>query len=238
MCSISCVWSPANCDCCESLKNEIIQKLWDNVNESDKKVLDKVFDYIKDIPKNYPKLAIRKNWEHYLVHFVETTRILLDISNELTLEQITIALLHDAIEDVEEIGINELTRLFWYDIASSVERLSKKNISKEWLSEEEYEKLKAKRNIEYFESLKNLSNRELDVKFSDRIHNLRTLKWLKRSFIERTLDETIKYFVPLAKERNKKAYNLMMQEIVNIICYLNKEEFNWIIFNAWPLLDK
>lgn len=219
MCSWTCSWSPEDCNDCNSLKNDIISKFWDKISKNDIKALDSVFDYIKKLPEKV-KNPIRKNWEHYLVHLIETTRILLDISSGLTLEQIVIALLHDAIEDVEEVGINELTRLFWHKIASSVEKLSKKDISKEWFSDEEYKLLKRKRDIEYLESLKDLDDFELDVKFADRIHNLRTLIWLPIEAIELCIEDTVKYFLPLAKLRNKKAYNLLISQLFTLRVYL------------------
>lgn len=225
MCAWSCSWSPEDCNDCNFLKYEIIAKLWNKLNKSDLKALDTVFDYIKELPEKV-KNPIRKNGEHYLVHLIETTRILLDISSGLTLEQVAIALLHDAIEDVKENDINELTILFWHKIAPSVKKLSKKDIPNSGYSKERYQELKRERNIEYLESLKDLDDFELDVKFADRIHNLRTLIWLPREDIELCIEDTIKYFVPLAKLRNKKAYKLLMSELIALRVHLVSQKAN------------
>lgn len=231
MCFTSCSGSRDNCNDCDSLKAEIIEKFNIDNNSWDMELLEKVFFYIKLLTQRNPEISIRKNWDNYLKHLLETAKILFWISSNLTIEQVITALLHDAIEDVIEIDFEEMKDIFWKQIALSVKKLSKRYISKEWLSEEEYKKLKKERNIEFLEWLKYFSDFELDVKFADRIHNLRTLYNLERSFIERTIDETIKYYLPLARERNKKAYDLMYEEIIKLIKYLQKDELDNIFNN-------
>lgn len=72
---------------------------------------------------------------------------------------------------------------------------------------------KERRNKDYFGHLEDLNDDYLDVKFADRIHNLRDMSWLTKEKTLRKIAETEKYFLEVAKKRNPTAYNLMMTEI-------------------------
>jgi len=68
--------------------------------------------------------------------------------------------------------------------------------------------------------MKDLDQDTLDVKFADRIHNLRTMKTQNKNQINKKVSETLKYFIPLAKQRNRVSYNLMMVEIIKLNVFL------------------
>lgn len=84
------------------------------------------------------------------------------------------------------------------------------------------DKAKERRNEDYFGHLEDLNDDYLDVKFADRIHNLRDTRWLTREKAIRKVKETQKYFLEVAKNRNTKAYDLMMDAIQT-----NREKFNF-----------
>lgn len=73
------------------------------------------------------------------------------------------------------------------------------------------------RNHDFYSSMNNLSDEELNVKFADRLHNLRT-QWdpNNKKQVEKKIKETKRYFLPLAKERNTKAYHKLQQEVENL----------------------
>lgn len=220
-----------NIDICLWLSDEICDKLNIKNWSEEFNFLQKTFDYIKKIPERNPKMKKRKNWEDYIVHLVETARILLEISNNLSFKQVIVALLHDSIEDIIEendVVEEELKNLFWEDIAKSVRKLSKDDLPKN-LEEEHREHLKRIRNAKYCENLENLDDFELNVKFADKIHNLRTLYWLEKKFIERYFHDACKYYLPLAQKRNKKAANLMFEELVKIYKYLHEDKIDNIL---------
>ncbi len=81
---------------------------------------------------------------------------------------------------------------------------------------------KERRNKDYFWHLDDLCDDYLDVKFADRIHNLRDRKWIDRDKAIRKVEETEKYFLHVALKRNREAYDLMMIEIKK-----NREEFGF-----------
>jgi (p)ppGpp synthase/HD superfamily hydrolase len=62
----------------------------------------------------------------------------------------------------------------------------------------------------------------LDVKFADRIHNLRDFTGITKEKAIRKIKETEQYFLDVAQKRNPKAYQLMIEAIQK-----NKEKFNF-----------
>jgi hypothetical protein len=60
---------------------------------------------------------------------------------------------------------------------------------------------KERRNMEYFWNLDHLNDDYLDVKFADRIHNLRDIGGLTKNKAVRKVQETEKYFLEIAKKK-------------------------------------
>ena len=73
------------------------------------------------------------------------------------------------------------------------------------------------RNEEYFWKMKNLPDWDLIIKLADRIDWLYTMQEIKYSKVKRKIEETIKYFLPLAKERFPMIYKIMFEQIDKII---------------------
>lgn len=70
------------------------------------------------------------------------------------------------------------------------------------------------RDIEYAQRLRTLDNETLNIKFADRIHNLRT-QWDPNDTeqVRKKVKETKEIYLPLAQERNPRAYEAMIREI-------------------------
>lgn len=77
------------------------------------------------------------------------------------------------------------------------------------------------RDEDYFWNMDQLDRDTLNVKFADRIHNLRTIYTLSKEDIKRKVKETKKYFLKVAKNRNPKAYELIIIELTKIQTYLH-----------------
>lgn len=75
---------------------------------------------------------------------------------------------------------------------------------------------KERRNEDYFGHLDQLNDDYLDVKFADRIHNLRDMSWVTKEKAMRKIVETEKYFLSVAEKRNPIAYTLMLHEITRL----------------------
>lgn len=91
------------------------------------------------------------------------------------------------------------------------EKVSEEKINK---YEQIKQKAKEERDKDYLKQLEWLDDETLEVKFSDRLHNLRT-QWDpndKKKVIKK-VKETKLYYLPLAKKRNTTAYNLINKEV-------------------------
>lgn len=99
--------------------------------------------------------------------------------------------------------------------------------------------LKDIRNRIYFDHFKQMTNPNspeydpdwVDVKFADRIHNSRTEKYNTMPKILRKMVETINEIIPVAKEINIIAYELLMKEIAKLLLrvkYYELLEIIWI----------
>lgn len=86
------------------------------------------------------------------------------------------------------------------------------------------ERAKERRNDDYFGHLNDLDDDILDVKFADRIHNLRDMSGVTKEKIQRKIVETKKYFLHVAEQRNPTAYTLMMNEINTLEQFLKTDK--------------
>ena len=187
----------------------------------------------------------RDDWERYFEHLRAVANIVLELKNT-SVEKILIALYHDSIEDVEA-TFDIISYVSWSSkIALAVEAISKKD----WKEYSEYkEEGKKLRNEDYFGHLESfekmwsyikelaeeknleLTREELievttnifDVKFADRIHNLST-QWDEDNTekVKRKIEETKKYFLPVAKEINIDAFNKLNTLILKLEIRLAK----------------
>jgi len=159
----------------------------------------------------------------YFDHLKETMEIILYELPFPNMDKILTALLHDVREDIPGIRYKTLEVLFGKNVADGVEELSKKDWRK-YFTEDEKKKFinlnlkvdidkktykemkiiaKKRRTKDYFWHLHKLDEDDLDVKFADRIHNLRTLDHCDIGKIVKKIIETEKYFMDLAYIRKQ-----------------------------------
>ena len=133
---------------------------------------------------------LRASGDPYFSHPLEVAAILTDL--KLDDATIVAALLHDTIEDTGATR-GEIERLFGPQIASLVEGLTKLKkldlVSKQAKQAENLRKL-----------LLAIADdvRVLLVKLADRLHNMRTLKWVPTEKRDRVAQETLDIYAPLA----------------------------------------
>ena len=134
----------------------------------------------------------RASGDPYFAHPIEVAGILTDY--RLDTETIVTALLHDVIEDTETTR-EDIERLFGSEIAELVEGVTK--LSKLELSEAH---LRQAENLRKFILAISKDVRVLLVKLADRLHNMRTLHFIKHAAKrERIARETLDIYGPLAR---------------------------------------
>jgi len=146
-----------------------------------------------DFAKKHHGEQTRDSGDAYYSHPVEVASLLADVK----LDEITIVagLLHDVVEDVEEIDIGEIEVRFGADVAELVDGVTKLDKltfdSKEAAQAENFQK---------FILATTGDMRVLLVKLADRLHNMRTLHFRKKAESrERTARETMDIYAPLAR---------------------------------------
>ncbi|WP_395670364.1 RelA/SpoT family protein [Phenylobacterium sp.] len=134
----------------------------------------------------------RASGDPYFAHPIEVAGILTDY--RLDTETIVTALLHDVIEDTP-VTRAEIEQLFGAEIGELVEgvtKLSKLELSSEHLRQAE--------NLRKFILAISRDVRVLLVKLADRLHNMRTLHFIKSpAKRERIARETLDIYAPLAR---------------------------------------
>ena len=134
----------------------------------------------------------RASGDPYFAHPIEVAGILTDY--RLDTATIVTALLHDVIEDTE-VTREEIERRFGEEIAELVEgvtKLSRLELTAEYKRQAE--------NLRKFILAISRDVRVLLVKLADRLHNMRTLHFLKNAAKrERIARETLEIYAPLAR---------------------------------------
>jgi len=141
---------------------------------------------------NRHKGQVRLSGEEYLVHPLTVAWILADM--ELDEEAIAAGLLHDILEDTAT-SSEELELEFGHDVARLVNALTKIST---------YESSYTSREATEAENFRRLLLASVDdvrvilVKLADRLHNMRTLKYLSRERQKGIARETLDIYAPIA----------------------------------------
>jgi RelA/SpoT family (p)ppGpp synthetase len=148
----------------------------------------------------------RANGDPYFSHPIEVAGILTDL--HLDDETIATAILHDTIEDTVATP-EEITRLFGANVARLVDGVTK--LSK---IEAQTENERAAENLRKFLLAMSDDIRVLLVKLADRLHNMRTLHFIKKpEKRKRIARETMDIYAPLAERIGMYEFMKEMQTL-------------------------
>ncbi|HKR91082.1 bifunctional (p)ppGpp synthetase/guanosine-3',5'-bis(diphosphate) 3'-pyrophosphohydrolase [Novosphingobium sp.] len=179
---------------------ELVERVKDYAPEADEALLNRA--YVYTVQKHGSQK--RASGDPYFSHPVEVAGLM----TELKLDQQTIvtALLHDTVEDTLA-TIEEIEKLFGTDVARLVDGVTK--LSKiEVMTESE----RAAENLRKFLLAMSEDLRVLLVKLADRLHNMRTLHFIKNpEKRQRIARETMDIYAPLAERVGMYEYMREMQ---------------------------
>ncbi len=130
----------------------------------------------------------RKSGDPYITHPLAVTTILADMG--MTEPTLVAALLHDTVEDTPY-TLAQLTKDFGEEVARLVDGVTK-------LDKVKYGDSAQAETIRKMVVAMSRDIRVLVIKLADRLHNMRTLRYVKRESQERTARETLDIYAPLA----------------------------------------
>ena len=188
---------------------EIVNKMKKNNKKSDSKLILKAYNFA--VAKHGNQL--RKSGEPYIIHPMQVAYILADLG----LDDATIcaALLHDVVEDTcvtHEDLINEFS-LEVAQMVDGVTKLSKLNC--ESVEEEQVENYRKM----FLAMGKDI--RVILIKLADRLHNMRTLKYLSRDRQIANASETMELYAPLANRLGMYSLKWELEDLSFKYLYAN-----------------
>ncbi len=133
---------------------------------------------------------IRKSGEKYFIHPFEVAKILAQL--DMDDSTIIAGLLHDVIEDTRH-GYEQIKKEFGEEVASLVEGVTKLGrLSYETKEERQAESLRKM----FLAMAKDI--RVIIIKLADRLHNMRTLKYMGEDKKKEKAKETLEIYAPIA----------------------------------------
>ena len=154
--------------------------------EAEAKKIEEAFEFAFNAHNG----QLRKSGEAYIIHPVAVAKILIGFGMDY--QSVIAALLHDVVEDTP-VTSEEVKKRFGEDVALLVEGVTK--LGKVPLAGREEQQAENLRKL-----LLAMSEdiRDIIIKLADRLHNMRTLKYVPEQKRRDTAKETIEIYAPIA----------------------------------------
>ena len=151
-------------------------------------LIQKAYDFAYE----HHKGQFRKSGEPYVIHVIQ-------VANTLALmhcgpKTIAAGLLHDTVEDCQGVTTDTITELFGQEIATLVDAVTKIGAIK-FKDEEEY--LASNHRKLFIAMAKDI--RVILIKLADRLHNMRTLQYMRPEKQKKIARETLSVYAPIAQ---------------------------------------
>ena len=196
--------------------NEVINEVKKHNRKADTKLILKAYNYANDNHKG----QLRKSGEPYIIHPLQVAYILATI--ELDESTICAALLHDVVEDTE-ITHQDIINEFGQEIADMVEGVTKLGKLQQYTTVQEQQ-------VEDYRKMFLAMGKDIRViliKLADRLHNMRTLKFLSRDRQIANAKETMDLYAPLANRLGMYSLKWELEDLS--FKYLYPEEYREIV---------
>jgi len=167
--------------------------------KSDVKVLQRAYEVSAYLHRD----QLRRSGEPYITHPIAVALILAELG--MTVPTLAAALLHDAVEDTEY-SLEELREDFGAEIAALVDGVTK-------LDRVKYGETSAAETVRKMVIAMARDVRVLVVKLADRLHNMRTLRYMPIDKQEKKARETLEIYAPLA---HRLGINAMKWELEDL----------------------
>jgi len=168
--------------------NPVLEPLIKTVRTTHPKADIRLIERAYDVAAKWHAGQLRKSGDPYITHPLAVATILAELG--MNHETLCAALLHDTIEDTPY-TLSELRSEFGDDIAALVDGVTK-------LDQVKYGDAAQAETVRKMVVAMSRDIRVLVIKLADRLHNMRTLRYLPRPKQEQKARETLEIFAPLA----------------------------------------
>ena len=186
--------------------------LENNLEPDEIEEIDKAFDWARQSHEG----QLRFSGQPYIIHPIAVAQILADYGMDKGC--IIAALLHDIVEDTDA-TIDDVRERFGDEIASIVDGLTK--MGKVPLSTKEEQQAE---NVRKMLLAMSQDIRVIIIKLADRIHNLRTLSFMRPQKRRDKAQETLEIYAPIAHRLGIRAMKEELEDLA--ISYLDPIAYN------------
>jgi len=168
--------------------NPVLEPLMKTIRAHHPKADVRTVERAYEVAAHWHKDQKRKSGDPYITHPLAVATILAELG--MNTETICAALLHDTVEDTAY-SLDELRSEFGEDVAALVDGVTK-------LDKVKYGASAEAETVRKMVVAMSRDIRVLVIKLADRLHNMRTLRYMPRDKQERKSRETLEIYAPLA----------------------------------------
>ncbi len=168
--------------------NPVLDPLFRVVRQTHPKADLRILEHAYDVAESFHRGQERKSGDPFITHPLAVTTILAELG--MTPPTLCAALLHDTVEDTPY-TLEQLRDDFGEEVAHLVDGVTK-------LDRVAYGESAQAETVRKMIVAMARDIRVLVIKLADRLHNMRTIKYVKPSSAERSARETLEIYAPLA----------------------------------------
>lgn len=189
----------------------LIQKIKENCINVDLDVINKAFNLAFEAHKEQK----RESGEPYIIHPIDVAVILAELGMDTS--TIVAGLLHDVIEDTDY-TYEDIKEIFSEEVANLVSGVTK-------ITKMEYKSKEEQQADNFRKMLLAMANdiRVIIIKLADRLHNMRTLKYMPKEKQKRISKETLDIYSPIAHRLGISKVKWELEDLC--FRYLHEEEY-------------
>jgi guanosine-3',5'-bis(diphosphate) 3'-pyrophosphohydrolase len=209
--------------------NPVLEPLMKTIRATHPKADIRLVERAYDVAAYWHRDQKRKSGDPYITHPLAVATILAELG--MNTETICAALLHDTVEDTPYTLV-ELRGEFGEDVAALVDGVTK-------LDKVKYGQSAEAETVRKMVVAMARDIRVLVIKLADRLHNMRTLRYLPREKQERKARETLEIFAPLAHRLGMNTVKWELEDLAFATMYPKRyDEIARLVSQRAPRRDQ